>query len=71
MSDSLLHFAEMAVQACLPLLPLEGAWPDYRVSERVHAQVRALPEEWAEAAHAVAGLCRAVALAEDGEQARS
>lgn len=52
--------AELAVQECLPLLPLEGAWPDYRLATVVHAEVRALPEEWASAAQAIAELGRAL-----------
>jgi hypothetical protein len=48
--------AEYAVSACLPVLPLEGSWPHYRVAARVHSEVRATPEEWAEAAHAIAQL---------------
>jgi hypothetical protein len=52
--------AELAVQECLPLLPLEGAWPDYGLATVVHAEVRALPEEWASAAQAIADLGRAL-----------
>lgn len=58
--NRLRHTAEMAVQACLPILPLEGAWPDYHVSQRVSSQVRALPKEWAEAAQAIVDLGRAI-----------
>jgi hypothetical protein len=52
--------AELAVQECLPILPLEGAWPDYRLATVIHAEVRALPEEWASAAKAIADLGRAL-----------
>lgn len=65
--SELLARAEVAVQACLDVLPLEGAWPNYRVSERVHAEVRALPEEWAEAAHAIAQLCEIVDRTQSGQ----
>lgn len=58
--DRLRDLAELAVTALLPVLPLEGSWGNYRVSEHIDPTIRALPEEWAEAAHAIAELCAAL-----------
>lgn len=53
--------AELAVHALLELLPLEGSWGSgYHVASAVHSKVRALPEEWASAAHAVSVLHRVI-----------
>ena len=63
MSDPLRDLAENAVSACLPFLPLEGSWGDgYRLSQYVHSEVRAPPEEWADAALAIAELHKALAI---------
>lgn len=77
MSDPLRDLAENTISACLPFLPLEGSWDSgYTVARRVGSEVRALPEEWAEAALAIAELHKALAIepeyewevrAEDGE----
>lgn len=57
--------AEYTVQSLLPLLPLSGSWESgYRVSDRIAATCVATPEEWATAAHHVAALHAALALAE-------
>lgn len=54
--------AELAVTALLDVLPLEGDWErGYRVATVVQSEVRALPDEWAEAAHTVAALQRLIA----------
>lgn len=58
--DQLEEAADLAVQECLPVLPLEGAWPSYRFSGRADSEVRALPEEWASAATAIADLGQAL-----------
>lgn len=62
-SYRLRDLAELAVTACLPVLPLHGSWDSgYTVStDRVHITVLATPEEWADAAHAIAELHAAVA----------
>lgn len=59
--DGLRDAAEIAVTACLPLLPLRGSWNSgYKVEEKVGHTLIATPEEWAEAAHAVAALHNAI-----------
>lgn len=51
MADAL----EEAVTATLPLLPLSGTWGSgYSVSREIQPTLVATPEEWAEAAHAIA-----------------
>lgn len=49
--------AEAAVAACLPILPLEGSDNrGYKVSPRIHTVTAATPEEWVDAAMAIANL---------------
>lgn len=51
--------AELAVTACLPLLPLRGSWgAGYEVQQPIDPELRATPQEWADAAHHVAELHR-------------
>lgn len=55
--DDLLNAADAAVSACLPLLPLEGSdGAGYRLNGRVDFVLRATPEEWVDAAYAIATL---------------
>jgi hypothetical protein len=59
--ERLRDLAELAVQACLPLLPLEGSWTvGYEIEKQPQATLRALPQEWAEAAYHVGELHRAI-----------
>jgi hypothetical protein len=51
------ELAEGAVFACLPVLPLSGSYDSgYRVSDSIDPTVMATPQEWADAAHAIAEL---------------
>lgn len=53
--------AEIAVTACLPLLPLRGSWDSgYQLEKKISHHLIARPEEWAEAAHAIAALHNAI-----------
>lgn len=48
---------EEAVFALLPIVPVNGSHQrGYQVSERIDPTLRATPEEWANAAHAVCNL---------------
>jgi len=59
--DGLRDAAEIAVTACLPLLPLRGSWGSgYTLEEKISGTLVATPEEWAEAAHAIAALHNAI-----------
>jgi hypothetical protein len=59
--------AREVVDACLPLLPLQGSDDGgYMLSAHIDARVSALPDEWASAAQAVADL-RAALAATQGE----
>jgi hypothetical protein len=53
----LVDAAELAVTACLPLLPLRGSWGSgYEVQQPIDLVLRATHEEWANAAHHIAEL---------------
>ena len=55
--ERLRDLGELAVMACLPLLPLRGsATSGYEVEREIEPTLRALPQEWAEAAWHIAAL---------------
>jgi hypothetical protein len=61
MPKRIIDLAEEAVFACIPLLPLQGSdQQGYHVTDTIDPTLRATVEEWAEAAHAVAELHRAL-----------
>lgn len=58
-AESLQEAAELAVQALMEIVHIEGNWAGgYKVSDHMDPTVRAMPEEWAEAAWAVCELQR-------------